>query len=88
MGITIIVVYLLNHFQLFAILWTEPTMLLCPWDFPGKNTGVVVISFSRASSQSRYGTCLSCLAGRLFTNEPPGKPYNNKTYLLKIKYIG
>ena len=24
--------------------------LLCPWDFPGKNTGVVAISFSRGSS--------------------------------------
>ena len=20
--------------------WTEPARLLCPWDFPGKNTGV------------------------------------------------
>ena len=22
-----------------AILWTDPTRLLCPWDFPGKNIG-------------------------------------------------
>ena len=21
--------------------WTKPTRLVCPWDFPGKNTGVV-----------------------------------------------
>ena len=24
----------------FATLWTVATRLLCPWDFPGKNTGV------------------------------------------------
>ena len=24
----------------FVILWTEPARLLCPYDFPGKNTGV------------------------------------------------
>ena len=28
----------LSHVQLFAALW--PTRLLCPWNFPGKNTGV------------------------------------------------
>ena len=28
----------------------QPTRLLCPWDFPGKNTGVVAISSSRAPS--------------------------------------
>ena len=27
--------------------------LLCPWDSPGKNSGVVTIPFSRGSSQSR-----------------------------------
>ena len=27
-------------------LWTVPTRLLCPWDFPGKNTGVGSISSS------------------------------------------
>ena len=25
---------------LHAIIWTAPTRLLCPWDSPGKNTGV------------------------------------------------
>ena len=25
---------------LFATLWTVATRLLCPWDFPGKNTGM------------------------------------------------
>ena len=54
-----------------------PGRLLCPWDSPGKNTGVVALSSSRGSSQPRdlpatpgYPT----LPGRLFTTEPPRKP--------------
>ena len=35
--------------------------LLCLWDFPGKNTGVVVISFSRGSSWPRDQTQVSCV---------------------------
>ena len=35
----------------------------------------VAISFSRGSSRPRYNTRVSCLAGRFFTVEPPGKPY-------------
>ena len=33
----------LNHFScvwLFATLWTDSAKLLCPWNSPGKNTGV------------------------------------------------
>ena len=30
----------LSRVQLFATLWVQPTRLLCPWDFPDKNTGV------------------------------------------------
>ena len=29
---------------------------------------------SRGSSPPRDGTCVSCIAGRFFTTEPPGKP--------------
>ena len=35
--------------------------LLCLWNFPGKNTGVV-ISFSRVSSQPRDWTPVSCIS--------------------------
>ena len=31
---------LLSHVQLFVIPWTIATRLFCPWDFPGKSTGV------------------------------------------------
>ena len=35
----------------------------------------VAISFSRKSSQPRNQACISCIAGRLFTTEQPGKPF-------------
>ena len=31
----------------------ETTRLFCPWDFPGKNTGVIATSFSGGSFQLR-----------------------------------
>ena len=31
---------LLSCVQLFVTPWTVPTRVLCPWDSPGKNTGV------------------------------------------------
>ena len=40
----------------------------------------VAISFSKRSSWPRYQTQVSCISGRFFTTEPPGKPnpiYNN-----------
>ena len=36
----------------------------------------VTISFVRGSSQLRDRTLVSCIAGRFFTTEPPGKVYN------------
>ena len=52
--------------QLCPIL-CDPTvthLLLCPWDSPGKNTGVIAISYSRGSSSPRDWTHVcyfSCL---------------------------
>ena len=34
----------------------------------------VAVSFSRGSSWPRDWICVTCLAGRFFTTEPPGKP--------------
>ena len=36
----------------------------------------VTISFSRGSSQPRDQACISCMAGRFFTTDQPGKPHN------------
>ena len=41
---------LLSCVQLLAILWTVIARLLCPWDFPGKSTGVGCHFFFRGSS--------------------------------------
>ena len=37
----------------------------------------VAISFSKGSSQPRDWTWVSCIAGRFFTAEPPGKPLSS-----------
>ena len=66
------VVQSLSHVQLFEMLWTVAHSLLCPRDFPGKNTGLVSISFSRGSSL-RIEHISSALAGKFLTTEPPGK---------------
>ena len=44
----------------------QPTRLLCPWDFPSKDTGVGCHFFSRGSSQPRDRTQVSCIAVRVF----------------------
>ena len=44
---------------------------------PDKNTGVGHHALLQGSSQPRDQTCVSCdscIAGRFFTAEPPGKP--------------
>ena len=46
-------------------LW--PTRLLCTWDFPGKNTKQVAVSFSRRSSRPRDWTQVSRIVGSCFT---------------------
>ena len=46
--------------------------LLYPWDFPGKNIGVVAISSSRGSSRPRDRTrvsCVSCIGRRVLYHE-------------------
>ena len=44
----------------------QPARLLCPWDSPGKNTGVGCHAHSRGSTQPRFRISVSCLAGRFF----------------------
>ena len=50
----------------------EPTRLLCPWDFPDKNTRVCCHSLL----QEMFPTTPTSPAftGGFFTTEPPGKP--------------
>ena len=44
----------------------QPARLLCPWDSPGKNTGVGCHSLPRGSSPPGDHTLVSCTAGRFF----------------------
>ena len=41
----------------------QPTGLPCPWDFPGKNSGVDCPLISRGSFRPRNQTRVSCTAG-------------------------
>ena len=60
----------------------EPARLLCPWDSPGKDTGVSChflfqgIFPTQGSNQWVESTSpvIPALADRFFTNKPPGKP--------------
>ena len=56
----------------------QPTRLLCPWYFTGKNTGVGCRPPPRALPDSGIepkSLASSALAGRFFTTESPGKPH-------------
>ena len=66
--------------SLVRLLWPrglQPARLLCPWDFPGKNTGVGChFLLQGLSSRPRDQTCIfwiSCIAGRFFTTRTTGE---------------
>ena len=55
----------------------QPTRFLCPWNFPGKNTGVGCYSPPRGIFPTQglnHILCVSCIAGGFFTTESR-KPY-------------
>ena len=74
-------VCVLSHFcsvQLCVTLWSIPTRLLCPWDSPGKNTGVgchflLQRFFLTQGSNPSLLSLLHWQAGSL-TLVPSGKP--------------
>ena len=51
----------------------QPTRLLCPWDFPGKNTGIGCYFLFQGIFLTQGSNFRSCIASRLFTAEPLGK---------------
>ena len=52
-----------------------PARLLCPWDFPDKNTGVGSHFLLQGIFPVQGWNAISCLAGRFSISEPPGKPH-------------
>ena len=81
----------LIHFSCVPLLWPyvlNPTRLLCPWDFPGKNTGVgchlLLQGIFPTQQASLHLFCLlHCQAGSL-PLAPPGTD-SHKT--LQSKYL-
>ena len=58
----------------------QSTRLLCPCDFPGKNTGVGCHFLLPGIFPTQGSNMSHALAGGFFTSEPPGKP---KYYIRK-----
>ena len=54
----------------------EPARLLCPWDFPDQNTGVICHFLQGIFPTQGSVPCL-LLAGGFFTTEPQGKPFSS-----------
>ena len=78
-----VVVYVLSHLRLFC----DP-MTVVGSSVHGisqaRRLEWVAISFSWELSQPRNGTRVSCLAGRLFTTEPRGKPLFYARGIVKV----
>ena len=53
----------------------QPTRLLCPWDFSGKNTGGGSHFLFQRIFLTLGQTQVFCIAGRFFTTASPGKFY-------------
>ena len=64
-----------SHVQLFATHGPWPSRFLCPWDFPGKNTGVGWDALLQGVflTQGLNPHLLCLLHCGFFTNEPLGK---------------
>ena len=57
----------------------------CPWDFPGKNTGVGChFHLHRIFLTQGMNSRLLHWAGRFFTTEPPGQPVD--IYIMIYNY--
>ena len=57
---------MLSHVWVFCDpMDSNPPRLLCPWDFPGKNTGVGCHFFLQGSSRPRDETLVSCLGRQI-----------------------
>ena len=80
-----VVVQLLIHIQLFCDPLTQPTRLLYPWDFPGKNTGVDC-HFLLQDIFPDQGLKMRLLhyQAEFFITEPPGQPSSHYAAAAKL----
>ena len=63
----------------------QPTRLLCPQDFPGKNTGVGCHFLLQGIFDPGIELMSPTLAGRVFTTEPLGKPLFLNNYAKELE---
>ena len=71
----LLLVQRLSCVRLFATHGLQPTRLLCPWAFPGKNTGVgCPFLLQGIFLTQESNTRLLSWPGEFFTTESPGKP--------------
>ena len=66
----------------------QPASLLCPWDFPGKNSGLGCHFLLQGIFLTQELNLSPALAGRFFTAKPPGKPRNELEVLFPIPLNG
>ena len=62
------------HTQLFGTVWTVATRFLCPWDSPGKNTGVgchFLLQCMKVKSESEVAQSCPTLSDPMDCS-PPG----------------
>ena len=52
----------------------QPSRLLCLWDSLGKSTRVGCHALLQGIFPTQDQTWVSCITGRFFAAEPPGKP--------------
>ena len=78
----------LSCIWLFATPWSiQPTRLLCPWHFSGKNLSGLPLPSPENRPNSGIepaSPTYPALAGRFFTTEPPGKSWILEEFLLKL----
>ena len=71
--VCVVCVCILSCVWLFATLWTDPTRLLCPWDSPGKNTGVgrhFLLQCIKVKSESEVAQLCSTLSDSVDCSPP------------------
>ena len=59
----------------------QPARLLCPWNSPGKNTGVDYHPLLQSNFPTQGQTLVSCIAGKFFTIWATGKSVDLSTSL-------
>ena len=64
----------LSHVQLLWPRGLKPTRFLCPWDFPGKNTGRKELPFPSPGELPSPELRSAAVQADYLLTEPPGKP--------------